>query len=124
MSPDDVQDLFSEFGPVSVRRMFSGASIYAGGIAIAIHNKGAIYLKVDEINAPDFDQEGLPPFTYKASTGMRVALSYRRMPDRLYDDPAELAAWARAALDAARRAAAGKGRPKTANPGRKKPRKR
>jgi DNA transformation protein len=36
-------------------------------------------------------------------------MSYRRMPDRLYDDPDELAAWARAALAAARRRTARKG---------------
>jgi DNA transformation protein len=34
-------------------------------------------------------------------------MSYRRMPDRLYDDPDELAAWAGAALAAARRNAGG-----------------
>ena len=30
-------------------------------------------------------------------------MSYRRMPERLYDDPDELATWARAALAAAQR---------------------
>jgi DNA transformation protein len=38
------------------------------------------------------------------------------MPDRLYDDPEELAVWARAALAAAGRSGAGKKSPK---PGRK-----
>jgi DNA transformation protein len=36
-------------------------------------------------------------------------MSYRRMPDRLYDDPDELAVWAQEALAAARRQAARKG---------------
>jgi len=35
-------------------------------------------------------------------------MSYRRMPDRLYDDPDELAIWARAALAAAGRSGTGK----------------
>ena len=35
-------------------------------------------------------------------------MSYRRMPDRLYDDPDELATWARAALAAAGRSGTGK----------------
>jgi DNA transformation protein len=34
-------------------------------------------------------------------------MSYRRMPDRLYDDPDELAFWAREALAAAGRGGAG-----------------
>jgi DNA transformation protein len=38
-------------------------------------------------------------------------MSYRRMPDRLYDDPDELAAWARDALAAARRGRKRKTRP-------------
>jgi len=40
-------------------------------------------------------------------------MSYRRMPDRLYDDPDELAIWARAALAAAARGEVGKMRAKT-----------
>jgi DNA transformation protein len=36
-------------------------------------------------------------------------MSYRRMPDRLYDDPDELALWARDALAAAGRSGTGAG---------------
>jgi DNA transformation protein len=62
-----------------------------------------VYLKADERNAPDFEREKLGPFTYLRK-GERASLSsYRRMPDRLYDDPDELAVWARDALAAARR---------------------
>ena len=50
-----------------------------------------------------FEREGLAPFTYATKNGTRGVTSYRRMPDRLYDDPDELAAWARDALAAARR---------------------
>ena len=39
-------------------------------------------------------------------------MSYWRMPDRLYDDPDELASWARDALGAAQRAAARKSKSK------------
>ena len=46
----------------------------------------------------------LAPFSY-LRRGERASLpSYRRMPDRLYDDPAELAFWARRSLAAAQRA--------------------
>jgi DNA transformation protein len=46
-------------------------------------------------------------------------MSYRRMPDRLYDDPDELAVWARAALAAAGRSGA---RKSAAKAGRRKSR--
>jgi DNA transformation protein len=38
------------------------------------------------------------------------------MPERLYDDPDELAAWAERALAVAQRAAAGKAKSKQAGP--------
>jgi DNA transformation protein len=100
---DHIAEMFSGFGPVAVRRMFGGAGIYTDGVMFALVADGVIYLKADARNAPDFDREGLPPFTYTTKAGRRGVMSYRRMPDRLYDEPEELAAWARAALAAARR---------------------
>ena len=31
-----IQDLLSDFGPVSIRHMFSGAGVYADGVMFAI----------------------------------------------------------------------------------------
>jgi DNA transformation protein len=101
---DDIRELFSRFGPVSVRRMFGGAGIYADDVMFALVADGAIYLKADEQTVPSFEREGLEPFTYAARAGKRAVMSYRRMPDRLYDDPDELAVWARVAVAAAHRA--------------------
>jgi DNA transformation protein and related proteins len=101
VAPDDIVELFSAFGPVTVRRMFGGAGIYADDTMFALIADGTIYLKTGESNAAMFEREQLAPFTFSKRTGERVATSYRRMPDRLYDDPDELAAWARAALAAA-----------------------
>ena len=103
MTPDDIQELFSVFGVVAVRRMFGGAGIYADGTMFGLVADGVIYLKADERNAPAFERENLPPFTYETKDGKRGVMSYRRMPERLYDDPDELATWARAALAAAQR---------------------
>ena len=111
MRPDDIHDLFSAFGRVTVRRMFGGAGVYAEGIMFALIADDVIYLKADEESAPAFEREALPPFTYATKNGRRGVMSYRRMPDRLYDDPDELVAWTRAAVAAARRAGARKTRP-------------
>jgi len=102
VTPDDIVELFSEFGPVTVRRMFGGAGIYADGTMFGLVAGGVIYLKTGDGNVAMFEREQLAPFTFSKRTGERVATSYRRMPDRLYDDPEELAAWAGAALTAAR----------------------
>ena len=123
MAPDDIVELFSCFGPVSVRRMFGGAGIYADGTMFGLVADGTIYLKAAENNAAMFDREGLAPFTYARGKGEGIVMSYRRMPDRLYDDPEELAVWARAALAAALAPRSrGKSRVKKVSPSR--PRKR
>jgi DNA transformation protein len=98
-----IQELFAEFGPVSVRRMFGGAGIFVDGRMIGLVSRDAIYLKADAETIPAFEQEGLVPFSYATKNGEHKLTSYWRMPDRLYDDPEELARWARAAHGAALR---------------------
>ncbi len=110
MAPEDVRELFAGFGPVTVRRLFGGAGVYSGSIMFALVHDGLVYLKVDDRNVSAFEREDLPPFTYKTKNGRRGVMSYRRMPDRLYDDPDELAEWARAALAAAARQGRGPAR--------------
>ncbi|HEU0017323.1 MAG TPA: TfoX/Sxy family protein [Methyloceanibacter sp.] len=92
-----VQDLFSEFGPVSIRNMFSGAGIYAEGVMFAILVDDTLYLKADAIFARDFAAEGKGPFTYRPKVRAPVAMSYWEVPERLLDEPAELVTWARRA---------------------------
>jgi DNA transformation protein len=103
LAPDTIVELFSVFGAVTVRRMFGGAGIYADGTMFGLVADGAIYLKAGEGNLAMFERERLAPFTYTTSKGRRGVMSYRRMPDRLYDDPEELAVWARAALSVAQK---------------------
>ena len=92
-----VQDLLSEFGPVSIRNMFGGAGIYADGVMFAILVDDTLYLKADTPSARDFAAEGKRPFTYRPKGRAPVAMSYWEVPERLLDDPEELATWARRA---------------------------
>jgi DNA transformation protein and related proteins len=103
-NPEFINELFAGFGPVTVRRMFSGAGVFADGLMIALVVRGVIYLKADAELIPAFEREGLGPFSYKTKDGSRTLNSYWRMPERLYDDPDELAAWAGRSMAAARRA--------------------
>lgn len=104
MDPDYIRDLFALFRPVTVRRMFGGAGIYADGVMFALLSSGGtLYLKVDDSNEPDFVRENLPPFAPTMKSGKHAVMPYRQMPDRLYDDPDELAQWADRALAAAQR---------------------
>ena len=103
--PGFLTELFSGFGPIAVRRMFSGAGVFADGLMIALVVDSVVYLKADDSFVPLFEREGQTPFSYKTRDGKRTLNSYWRMPERLYDEPDELAEWARLALAAARRAA-------------------
>jgi DNA transformation protein len=107
MDPEFIRDLFAPFGPVTVKRLFGGAGISSDGLTFALVFDGAIFLKVDDASIPDFEREGSRPFVYtraksKGRVG-RASLSYWRLPERLYDDPDELAAWARRAFAVAER---------------------
>ena len=107
MDPDFIRDLFAPFRPVSVKRMFSGAGIFADGLMFGLIVRDVIYLKADDTTATDFEREGCAPFTYtrgrKNGQPREQALPYWRLPERLYDDPDELAGWAARALAVAER---------------------
>jgi len=103
MDPEFIRELFAPFGPVTVRRMFRSAGIFHQGLMIGLVSDGTIFLKVDDASIPDFEREGSRAFTYTRGTRGRVALPYWRLPERLYDDPEELAAWAVRALTIAER---------------------
>jgi DNA transformation protein len=105
MDRDFLIDLFSDFGPVTIRRMFSGFGISADGINFALALRGGLYFRADEQTIPRFEAEGSKPFSYQTKAKTVTVGSYWQLPERLYDDPEELTVWARAALAAAQRAA-------------------
>lgn len=108
MDRDHLIDLFSEFGPISLRKMFSGFGITADGVNFAMALRAGIIFRVDELTIPRYDAEGAKPFQYDTRNKTVVVNSYRHLPERLYDDPEQLAEWAREAVGAAKRAAAKK----------------
>ena len=107
MDRDFLIDLFADFGPVTIRRMFSGFGISVDGVNFALALRAGLYFRADEQNIPQFEAEGSGPFQYQQrKTAKTVTVnSYWQLPARLFDDSEELAAWARAALAAAQRAA-------------------
>jgi DNA transformation protein and related proteins len=111
MDREALEELFAQFGSVSVRRMFGGAGIWADGVMFGLIVDHVIYLKADDLIIPDFEGEHMGPFVYATKSGSRSLRSYWRMPDRLYDDPDELTDWARRSLAAAHRSAALRRRP-------------
>jgi DNA transformation protein len=96
-------DLFAEFGPIRLRRFFGGEGIYADEVMIALVSKDVIYFHTNAETRAAFLAEGCRPFTFlKRSRNEMIATHWYALPERLYDDPEELAAWAQVALDAMR----------------------
>src|SRR5262249_15010590 len=93
----------------AVKRMFGGIGIYADGLMFGLVFDDVIYLRVDETSIPSFEREGSVPFVYPFASGRfsnvaspllrgRPSRPFWRFPERLYDDPDELAVWAGRAL--------------------------
>jgi DNA transformation protein len=111
MDRDFLTDLFADFGPVTIRKMFSGFGISADGTNFALALRSGLYFRTDEASIPQFEAEGSKPFQYQTRAKTVTVNSYWELPARLFDDSEELSVWARTALAAAQRAAMKK-RPK------------
>jgi DNA transformation protein len=114
MNAESLKALFEPFGPVTVRRMFGGSGIYAEGLCFAIEADGDVYIKADALSQPGFSAAGSAPFTYEAK-GRRTSMAYWRLPEIAHDEADELRRWAGLGLEAARRAAEAKAKPKAAS---------
>src|ERR1044071_681447 len=101
MDRDFLIDLFADFGPVTIRKMFSGFGISADGTNFALALRAGLYFRADDHTIPQFEAEGSQPFQYQTRAKTVTVNSYWQLPARLFDDPDELSVWARAALGAA-----------------------
>ena len=64
-----VTELFAPMGPVTIRRMFGGAGVYAAGVMFALLAEDEIYLKVDDALKAELEREGSAPFTFVMKDG-------------------------------------------------------
>ena len=107
-------DGFAEFlseqlaplGHIAFRHMFGKTGVFCDALMFGMVTENTLYFRVDDDNRAVFKEaEAYPPLTY-SKKGSTIALSFWRAPERLFDEPDELIAWARAALAAAGRVAA------------------
>ena len=104
---DHCLELLAPLGPVRSRRMFGGHGLYADGLFVALVAFDRLYLKVDADTEARFAAAGCAPFVYEGK-GAPVRMSYWTVPDDAMESPALMTPWARLALQAAVKAAAGK----------------
>lgn len=101
-----LKEQLEPLGRVSMRRMFGKTGVFCDGAMLGIVSDDTFYVRVDEHNRATFAEAAAhPPLNY-AKGGKLIDLAFWRVPERLIDEPDALLDWARAALAAARRAAA------------------
>jgi DNA transformation protein and related proteins len=101
-----LREQLAPLGRITVRRMFGKTGVFCDGVMFGMVTENTLYFRVDDQNRVTFrEAEAFPPLNY-AKKGSTIDLSFWRVPERLFDEPDELVAWAQAALAAARRVAA------------------
>ncbi len=102
---DFLREQLAPLGRLTMRRMFGKTGVFCDGVMFAMVTENTLYFRVDDQNRATFKEAAsFPPLNYEKK-GCTIDLSFWRVPERLFDEPDELVAWARAALAAARRVA-------------------
>ena len=105
-----LREQLAPLGRITMRRMFGKTGVFCDGVMFGMVTENTLYFRVDDQNRVTFrEAEAFPPLNY-AKKGSTIDLSFWRVPERLFDEPDELVTWAQAALSAARRVAAKRGR--------------
>ena len=101
-----LREQLAPLGRLTMRRMFGKTGVFCDGVMFAMVTENTLYFRVDDQNRATFaEAEAFPPLNYEKG-GQAIDLSFWRTPERLFDEPDELIAWAQAALQAAHRVAA------------------
>jgi DNA transformation protein len=111
-----LQDLASDFGALSARRMFGGYGVYQDGVMIGLISGDVLYLKTDDHTQERFRAADSGPFMY-TRRGETVPTSYWSVPEAAMDSSQDMKPWLVLAYGAALRkanAAASKARPRKA----------
>ncbi len=94
-------DLFAPLGRIDSRYMFGGWCLYCNGTVFALIADGAIYLKGDAQNIPQFKARGCKPFQpFPDKPG---TMKYFQAPPEIFEDPDACQRWATGAINAGSR---------------------
>lgn len=97
---DRFADLFHAFGPIALRRFFGGEGLFSDDVMIGFVSDERIYFKTNEETRRAYLAEKAKPFSFD-KRGETIVTGYYAIPERLYDEPEELARWAKRAFDIA-----------------------
>lgn len=105
---DHLIDILSPWGKVTAKSMFGGYGLYYKNLIFGIVDEDVPYFKVDDENRGDYEDAGMPAFSYEAKGGKRAVMSYWQVPLDVLEDSEMLAEWAEKAHKVTLRAEAKK----------------
>jgi len=105
-----VLDQLSALPELRAKAVFGAHGLYCGEKFFGILDEGRLFFKTDASSQADYTARGMGPFTYEMK-GRRMTMAYHEVPPDVLEQPHELAAWARRAIQIA--AAKPKHRPKS-----------
>src|SRR3954453_7157154 len=90
-----LRDQLDPLGRITMRRMFGKTGVFCDGAMLGMVRDDTLYFRVDDDNRAVFKEAAaFPPLNYEKKGGT-IDLAFWRAPERLFDEPDELVAWAR-----------------------------
>ena len=95
-----VLDQLSALPEVRAKAMFGAHGLYCGDNFFGILDEGRLFFKTDAQSQADYTARGMGPFTYEMK-GKMMTMAYHEVPPDVLEQPHELTAWARHAIQIA-----------------------
>ncbi len=94
-----VRELLEPLGRLEDGRFFGGHAFKHRGSQFAMVMGETLYFRVSDRSRPRFESAGCRPFCYETKKGLVQVRRYYSAPAELLEDPEQLLAWAREAVE-------------------------
>jgi DNA transformation protein len=96
---DRILAQLAQVAGITHRRIFSGAGLYYQGVQFALVVNDRLYFCTDEHSRPLYQQQGMGAFQPRLAT--QVESRFYQVPEKVFNQPAELHHWLRIAIESA-----------------------
>jgi DNA transformation protein and related proteins len=97
----DSMQLFEKLSPVTSRSMFGGFGLFIEGTMFALVVKDKLHLRADDTTLKQFTSNGYKPYVY-SKRGFPVITKYYALPDECWENPQDILAMGKKALENAK----------------------
>jgi DNA transformation protein len=95
-----VLDQLHALPDLRAKAMFGAHGLYCGEKFFGILDEGRLFFKTDAASQAEYTARGMGPFTYEMK-GKVMTMAYHEVPPDVLEQPHELTAWARRAIQIA-----------------------